>query len=75
MFAPPSSGCVVFAVLREATAFWFVGFMLWLGRLYYLIMEGGRWTKEFQSIFTKYDAKLRALTEAQKKKVSGDDVV
>ena len=47
---------------------WFVGYMLLLGRLYYLVTEGGRWTKDFQSIFAKYDAKLKALTEAQNDK-------
>jgi len=74
IFALASIGCVVFAVLRGETAFWFVGFMLLLGRLYYLVTEGGRLTKDFQSIFGKYDAKLKALTEAQKKKESGDVV-
>jgi hypothetical protein len=59
--------CVVFAFVREEVAFGFVGYMLLLGRLYYLVVEGGRWAKDFQSIFSKYDAKLKTLTEAQKK--------
>jgi len=50
--------------------FGFAGYMLLLGRLYYLVAEGGRWSKDFQSIFAKYDAKLSALTEAQKRKPS-----
>jgi len=75
MFALASVGCVVLAVVREEAAFGFIGYMLLLGRLYYLVTEGGRWTKDFQSIFRKYDAKLKALTGAQKRKDSGDDVV
>lgn len=75
MFALASVGCVIFAVAREEAAFGFVGYVLLLGRLYYLVTEGGRWTKDFQSIFLKYDAKLKALTEAQKGKASLDDVV
>jgi hypothetical protein len=75
MFAFASIACVVFAVVREEAAFGFVGYMLLLGRLFYLVTEGGRWTKDFQSIFAKYDAKLKALTEVQKRKDSGDDVV
>jgi hypothetical protein len=75
MFALTSIACVVFAVVREEAALGFVGYLLLLGRLFYLVTEGGRWTKDFQSIFAKYDAKLKALTETPKKKGSGDDVV
>jgi hypothetical protein len=74
MFAIAAIGCVVLAILREETGFWFIGFMLLLGRLYYLVTEGGRWTKDFQSIFAKYDAKLKAATDA-KKTERRDDVV
>lgn len=74
MLALASIGCVVFAVVREDTAFGFIGYMLLLSRLYYLVVEGGRWTKDFQSIFAKYDAKLKAWSEPQKGKASGDDV-
>ena len=75
VFALASIACVVFAVVREEAAFGFVGYMLLLGRLFYIFTEGRRWTKDFQSIFAKYDAKLKALTEAQKQKESGHDAV
>ncbi|MCX6929393.1 MAG: hypothetical protein NT154_40190 [Verrucomicrobia bacterium] len=35
-----------------------------------MVTESGCWTKDFQSIFAKYDAKLKALTEAQNEKES-----
>ncbi|MCX6928635.1 MAG: hypothetical protein NT154_36300 [Verrucomicrobia bacterium] len=70
MFAVASIVCVVLAVMRDEAALYFVGYMLLLGRLYYLVTEGGRWTKDFQSIFAKYDAKVKALTDAQNEKVS-----
>ena len=75
MFALASIGCVVFAVVREEAAFGFVGYLLLLGRLYYLVTEGERWAKDFQSIFSKYDAKLKALAETQKRKGTGNDVI
>jgi hypothetical protein len=75
MIAVASIGCIIYAAVRQEVAFGFVGYMLLLGRLYYLVVEGGRWTQDFQSIFRKYDAKLKALTDAQKRRESGDDVV
>ena len=73
MIALASIGCVIFAMVYENVALGIVGYVLLLGRLYYLITEGGRWTKDFQNIFAKYDAKLKALTEAPPKD-SKDDV-
>jgi len=72
VIALASIGCVVFGVVRDETAFWFVGYMLLLGRLYYLVTEGRRWAKDFESIFAKYDAKLKALTAAQEKGEKGN---
>ena len=75
IIALASIACVILAVTRDEVAFGLSGYVLLLGRLYYLVVEGGRWTKDFQSIFAKYDAKLKELSEAQKRKESGDDVV
>ncbi len=66
MFVAASVVCVVFAVTREEVALGFVGYALVVGRLGYIVTEGGRWTRDFQSIFRKYDAKLKAATEARK---------
>jgi hypothetical protein len=68
-----SIGCVVFATVYENVALGFVGYALLLGRLYYMVTEGGRWTKDFQNIFAKYDAKLKALSDAQKKQGIRDE--
>jgi hypothetical protein len=67
--------CVVLAVTREDAVLGFVAYLLLLGRLCYLVVESARWAKYYHSIFAKYDAKLKELTEAQKRKESGDDVV
>jgi len=63
--------CVVLAVAREEIALWFVAYTLLFGRLYYLVTEGSRYSKDFQSIFAKYDAKPKALTEARQQGQSG----
>ena len=67
-----SIACIVMFVIKEDTAYAFVGYALVAGRLYYLVVEGCRWGRDYRSIFAKYEAKLQILTEAQKKK--GDDV-
>ena len=74
MFAAASIGLVIYAAVREEVAFGFVGYMLLLGRLYYLVVEGGRWSQDFRSIFRKYDSKLKAATDEQKT-ASRNDVV
>jgi hypothetical protein len=67
--------CLVMFVTKEEMAYGFIGYALVVGRLFYLAVEGGRWSRDFRSIFAKYDARLKALTEAQKQKENGDDVV
>ncbi|MGV3755077.1 MAG: hypothetical protein ACO1QS_06820 [Verrucomicrobiota bacterium] len=58
--------CLILAAVREDAALGFVAYALVLGRLSYIVVEGGKWSGDFQSIFRKYDAKLKAATEAQK---------
>jgi len=65
--------CLIFAAVREDAALGFVAYALVLGRLGYIVVEGGKWSRDFQSIFRKYDAKLKALSAAQKKE-GRDDV-
>lgn len=69
-----SIACIAKFVMSEEMAFGFIGYALVLGRLCYLIIEGGRWSRDLCSIFTKYDAKLRELTEAQREKDHEPDV-
>lgn len=73
IIALASVGCVVLAMINEDLPLGIVGYVILLGRLCYLISEGGRWTKDFQNIFAKYDAKLKALAELQESK-NKDDV-
>ena len=70
-----SIACIVIFLAKEEMAYGFVGYALGVGRLFYLVVEGGRWSRDFRSIFAKYDSKLKALTDAQKKKESGNDAV
>jgi len=67
-----SVACIILAMVREELAFGVVGYCLLLGRLLYYITEGGRWTKDFQNIFAKYDSKLEALTDQLRKKQDPD---
>ncbi|MBE7501825.1 MAG: hypothetical protein HS113_16280 [Verrucomicrobiales bacterium] len=62
-----SIACIVTFLAKDETGFGFVGYALVIGRLFYLVVEGGRWNRDFRSIFTKYDAKLRAMAEAQRR--------
>ncbi len=66
-----SIACIVMFVVNQEMGYGFVGYALVMGRLYYLVVEGGRWSRDFRSIFAKYEAKLKALTEAQKSKEGG----
>lgn len=63
--------CVMMFVTKEEMAYGFVAYALIIGRLGHIVVEGGRWTRDMRSIFAKYDAKIRELTEAQKEKGSG----
>ena len=42
----------------------FVAYALLLGRLYYLVTEGTRYTEDFRSIFNKYEARIAELEHA-----------
>jgi hypothetical protein len=53
--------CVGVALARSDAVLGAVASFLLLGRLYYLVAEGNRYTADFQSIFSKYDAKVREL--------------
>ena len=64
--------CVVYAATHEEVALGFVGYALVVGRLGYIVVEGGRWTRDFQNILRKYDAQLKAATEAQKEEGRDD---
>lgn len=63
MITVASAICIIVAAIREEVSLGFVGYALVVGRLGYIIREGGRWTKDFQTIFRKYDAKLKAMSE------------
>jgi hypothetical protein len=63
MITVASIVCIIAAAIRDEVSLGFVGYALVVGRLGYIIIEGGRWTKDFQTIFRKYDAKLKAMSE------------
>jgi hypothetical protein len=65
--------CLIWAAVRGEVALGFVAYALVLGRLGQLVIEGRKWSRDFQSIFRKYDAKLKAAAESQKKE-SREDV-
>lgn len=67
-----SIACIVLFLTKEELAYGFIGYALLIGRHYYLVIEGGRWSRDYRSIFAKYDAKLKALAKAQEKE-SADD--
>src|SRR5262245_3137287 len=69
-----SIGCIAMFLAKEEMGYGFVGYALVGGRLFYLIVEGARWNGDFRNIFAKYEAKLKALTDAQKKQASGVEV-
>jgi hypothetical protein len=69
-----SIACIVKFATSAEVAYGFIGYALVAGRLFYLVVEGSRWSRDYRSIFAKYDAKLRELTEAQKRKDTGRDV-
>jgi hypothetical protein len=50
--------------LTQQDAGWgFVGYGILLWRVCWNVWQSRRYTEDFRSIFTKYDAKLRELTE------------
>jgi hypothetical protein len=60
--------CLLMSISREDMALGLVAYALVVGRWFYLVVEGGRWNQDFRSIFAKYDARLRELTEKQQPK-------
>src|SRR5258706_13905109 len=73
LFGVGSIVCVIYAAVREDIALGFVAYALVLGRLWYVAVAGGKWARDFQSIFRKYDARLKAA-EPQKRD-NRDEVV
>ena len=63
MFIAASIVCVVAGIVREDQALSFVGYALVVARLWFIVAEGGKTTKDFQSIFRKYEAKVKALSQ------------
>jgi|GEM_PF-1748046 len=59
-----SIACVVMFLVTGEKGYGFAGYVLVIGRLFYLVSEGGRWTQEVRGIFDKYDRKLRSLEGA-----------
>jgi hypothetical protein len=74
LFAIGSLACLLLYATNGDTAFGFVAYGLVAGRWLYFVIEGRRWNQDFRSIFAKYDAKLRSLTDAQRRKDGGGDV-
>ena len=70
VFIVSSIACVVLSMAREDEALAFVAYCLLLGRICYLMTEGGHTTEIIQSILAKYEAKPNALTEAQRQEDS-----
>lgn len=66
LFALGAVASMIAAVALQELLLGMVGCLLLLGRLYYLVTEGVRTVGDLQSIFTKYDARLKALCEAPK---------
>jgi hypothetical protein len=59
--------CVIIAIIREEFVLGLVGYGILAWRLFQTATTAGRWTRDFQSIFRKYDAQMKALTEAKKR--------
>lgn len=58
--------CLGLAFAKDDIALGFVAYTLIFGRYCYLIIAGQQWAKDYQSIFRKYEARLKAAEEAQK---------
>lgn len=58
--------CIGLAFIKEDIALGFVAYALIFGRFCYVMLESGKWSKDFQGIFRKYEAKLKAAEEVQK---------
>jgi hypothetical protein len=59
--------CLLLSVARDDNALAFVAYALAAGRWFFIVIEGGRWQKEFRSILAKYEAKTRELTETRRR--------
>jgi hypothetical protein len=64
--------CVGVALVRSDAVLCAVAAFVLLGRLYYLVAEGNRYTADFQSILSKYDAKVREFASQAPPKQSID---
>jgi hypothetical protein len=63
-----SLACVGLLIAHDDMAFGFVAYGLVMVRLLYLLIEGRRWSREFRGIITKYESKVKQLTETLQKK-------
>jgi hypothetical protein len=64
----PSLACVTLYFWRGALGFGLVGYGILLWRVAHSLFTGTGYAEDFRSIFQKYDAKIRELTEALEKK-------
>jgi hypothetical protein len=55
--------CTAVFLAFDAPASSFIGYALVLGRLIHVISFNWQWTRVYASIFAKYDAKVRELSE------------
>lgn len=46
----------------------FVAYALVLGRLFYIVAEGGKWTRDLQNIIAKFDGRIAELNETLNRK-------
>jgi len=70
-----SLACLLYSFVGPDPAFSFVAYGLVVTRLLYLVMEGRKWGADFRSIFSKYDAKIKELTDALARKSEKTDGV
>jgi hypothetical protein len=58
--------CLILAIIQEELDLGLVAYSLVLSRLGYHVVETLKWSRDYQSIFRKYDAKLEAAEERKK---------
>jgi hypothetical protein len=63
--------CVGLFISHQDAAFGFIAYALVFGRLFHLLFEGRRGSQDYRSIFAKYEARIKQLTEALNKKDDG----
>jgi hypothetical protein len=63
--------CMGLFISHQDSAFGFIAYVLIFGRLFQLLTEGRRCSQDYRSIFIKYDAKIKQMTEALNRKDDG----